>query len=188
MAPTANSQQASFLSAGVVSRALGLEPAAVRAMIETGNLPEPQRITFGSRVERVYSLEWLLLAGEQLNLRRLPGLEDTFDTQKTVHLAVRFEHPEWTLEEISKKLTALNDLWRICAVTFNPDASDVVPSLTVRRLSAGSPLDLLASIDLNGNGILGTGGVAAMFIYLVRNPTKVGWRVALGGSGSPASW
>ncbi|KGJ72232.1 hypothetical protein GY21_16745 [Cryobacterium roopkundense] len=142
-------------------------------MIESGTLPEPQWITFGSRVERVYSLEWLLLASEQLNQRRLPGMEDTFDSQNMVHLAVRFEHSDWTLDEISQKLVALNDLWKLCAATINPDQTVGLPGLTVRRLSAGSPLDLLASISLNWNGVLGTGGLAAMFIYLVRNPTKV---------------
>lgn len=68
-------KEASYLSTGVVARALGIDAAAVRSMISAGSLPQPQWITLGSTVERIYSLEWLLLAGEKVNSRRLSGLE-----------------------------------------------------------------------------------------------------------------
>jgi hypothetical protein len=173
MAPIPNPERASFLSTAVVSRALGLDPVAVRAMIENGTLPEPQWITSGSKVERVYSLEWLMLAGEQLNLRRLPGLEYLFGSGRMVHFAVRFERTDWTLDEVSRKLNALVGLWSLCARTLSPDDVADVPALNVRRLSAGSPLDLLAWADHDWGGLLGTGGVAALFIYIVKNPTKI---------------
>ena len=49
----------------------------------------------------------------------------------------------------------------------------MAPPLKVRRLSAGSPLDLLAIIQQYGNGLLGAGGVSALFMYVLKNPDKV---------------
>jgi hypothetical protein len=173
MVSTPNPEGASFLSTSVVSRALGLDANGVRAMIEIGTLPEPQWITFGSRVERIYSLEWLMLAREQLNSRRLTGLEHAFDPTAMVQFVLRFERADWTLEEITQKLVALNELWKLCARTLSSDDDVATPTLNVRRLSAGSPLDLLAWVSQNWGGIVGTGGLASLFIYVIRNPEKV---------------
>jgi hypothetical protein len=59
----------------------------MRAMIEIGTLPAPQWL--GRRRERVYSLEWLLLASEQLNARRLPGLESEPRQDQFVQFVLR---------------------------------------------------------------------------------------------------
>ena len=91
MASERDLTEISYLSTGVVSRALGLDQAAVRAMIAIGTLPQPQWMTLGSRVERVYSLEWLVLAREQLNLLVLPGLEFEIAPENTVQFALRFD-------------------------------------------------------------------------------------------------
>jgi len=40
-------------------------------MIDRGTLPEPNWMQVGSRVERIYSLEWLALASESVYLTRL---------------------------------------------------------------------------------------------------------------------
>jgi hypothetical protein len=171
-----NPKQASYLSTGVVSRALGLDQAAVRAMIEIGTLPDPQWMTVGTRVERIYSLEWLVLASEQLNVRRLSGLEFEIAPKNTVQFALRFERTNWALSDVTKKLVALGDLWNLCAITLGPNDETLPPSLHVRRLSAGSPLDLLAWVPENWPGLAGVGGVGgvvALFIYVLKNPEKV---------------
>lgn len=161
------------MSTGIVARALELEPKAVRAMVESGTLPSPQWMNLGNRRERVYSLEWLLLASEQLNARRLPGLESELKQDQFVQFALRFEQTDWSVGEVARKLDAINDLWELCARTFASESGEVAPSLKVRRLSAGSPLDLLAIIQQYGNGLLGAGGVAALFMYVLKNPDKV---------------
>jgi hypothetical protein len=77
------------MSTGVVAHALELDPKAMRAMIEIGTLPAPRWINLGRRRERVYSLEWLLLASEQLNARRLPGLESEPRQDQFVQFVLR---------------------------------------------------------------------------------------------------
>jgi hypothetical protein len=132
-----------FMSTGVVAHALELDPKAMRAMIEIGTLPAPQ--WFGRRRERVYSLEWLLLASEQLNARRLPGLESEPRQDQFVQFVLRFEQTDWGVDEVAQKLHAINNLWELCARTFVSESGEVAPPLKVRRLSAGSPLDLLGT-------------------------------------------
>lgn len=169
------SRRASFFSTGVVAKALGLDQPAVRAMIDAGTLPEPGWMNLGKRDERVYSLEWLVLANQQLNGRRLSGLELHLPTAETVQLALRFDQRSWTLSEVVKKLAALEELWDLCAETV-ADGDELVPRIQVRRLAAGSPLDLLAWISANaGNpGTLTIGAAATLFIYTLKNPDKVG--------------
>jgi hypothetical protein len=134
-----------FMSTGVVAHALELDPKAMRAMIEIGTLPAPQWINLGRRRERVYSLEWLLLASEQLNARRLPGLESEPRQDQFVQFVLRFEQTDWGVDEVAQKLHAINNLWELCARTFVSESGEVAPPLKVRRLSAGSPLDLLGT-------------------------------------------
>ena len=83
------------MSTGVVARALELDPKVVRAMVDIGSLPSPQWMNLGNRRERVYSLEWLLLASEQLNARRLPGLESELGQDQFIQFALRFEKTDW---------------------------------------------------------------------------------------------
>jgi hypothetical protein len=134
-----------FMSTGVVAHALELDTKAMRAMIEIGTLPAPQWINLGRRRERVYSLEWLLLASEQLNARRLPGLESEPRQDQFVQFVLRFEQTDWGVDEVAQKLHAINNLWELCARTFVSESGEVAPPLKVRRLSAGSPLDLLGT-------------------------------------------
>jgi hypothetical protein len=112
-------------------------------MIEIGTLPAPQWL--GRRREWVYSLEWLLLASEQLNARRLPGLESEPRQDQFVQFVLRFEQTDWGVDEVAQKLHAINNLWELCARTFVSESGEVAPPLKVRRLSAGSPLDLLGT-------------------------------------------
>jgi hypothetical protein len=127
-------------------------------------------MTLGTRVERIYSLEWLVLASEQLNVIRLSGLEFEIAPENTIQFALRFERANWTLAEITRKLVAIDALWNLCAATLGTGDEAHLPSLHVRRLSAGSPLDLLAWVSQHGVGV---GGAAALFIYVLKNPDKV---------------
>jgi hypothetical protein len=161
------------MSTGVVARALELEPKALRAMIDSGTLPQPQWMSLGNRRERVYSLEWLMLASDQLNARRLPGLESELLQEDNLQFALRFEQDNWGVGEVARKLEAIDALWELCAETFAAETGEVAPPLKVRRLSAGSPLDLLAVVEQYGEGLLGVGGVAALFVYVLKNPDKV---------------
>lgn len=173
MASNSEPEGVPFMSTGVVARALELDPKAVRAMIESGTLPVPQWMNLGHRRERVYSLEWLLLASEQLNARRLPGLESELRQDQFVQFALRFEQTDWGVGEVAHKLDAINNLWELCTRTFASESGEATPPLKVRRLSAGSPLDLLAIVEQYGNGLLGAGGAAALFIYVLKNPDKI---------------
>jgi len=170
-APTPN--QASYLSTGVVSRALGLDQAAVRAMIKSGSLPEPQWMTLGNTVERIYSLEWLVLASERVNGLRLSGLEFEISPENTVQFALRFNRNQWSLGDVARKLAAVESLWTLCARVMSTDEAVPTPELHIRRLSAGSPLDLLAWVDQDWQGLLGAGGLVGLFLYVLKNPDKV---------------
>lgn len=170
MIRTPNPKEASYLSTGVVSRALGLDQAAVRAKIEVGTLPQPQWMTLGTRVERIYSLEWLVLASEQLNVTRLSGLEFEIAPENTVRFALRFERANWTLADVATKLVAIDELWKLCASTLGPGDESQPPALHIRRLSAGSPLDLLAWVGQHG---VGFGGAVALLIFVLTNPDKL---------------
>lgn len=173
MVNTPTPQRASYLSTGVVSRALGLDQAAVRAMIKSGALPEPQWMTLGSSVERIYSLEWLVLANEKVNVRRLSGLEYEIAPPNSVQFAIRFERTNWTLADVTRKLAALEALWNLCARSLSTDDELPTPEMHVRRLSAGSPLDLLAWVGEDWRGIAGAGGLVGLFIYILKSPDKV---------------
>jgi hypothetical protein len=164
---------ASFLSTGVVSRALGIDAITVRGMISSGSLPEPQWMTTGNSVERIYSLEWLLLANEKVNNRRLTGLEYEIAPNQAIQFAFRFEQASWTLSEVSKKIAGVDALWDLCASTLSPGEDILAPAMNVRRLSAGSPLDVLAWIPENWPSVVGAGGLASFFIYAMKSPDKV---------------
>ncbi|MBD8103862.1 MULTISPECIES: hypothetical protein [Plantibacter] len=175
--------RSSFVSTSVAAKLLGLDAAVVRAMIEAGSLPEPQWLNLGRRLERIYSLEWLRLASESVDLQRLQGLELGFDPAHSVEFVLRFAKPDWTLPEIADRLAAIDDLWIVCAAALDREEGHV-PSLNVRRLSAGSPLDVFVWVGEQW-GALGTGAVAALLLYVLKNPEKVseaiprmvaGWR------------
>jgi hypothetical protein len=174
------------LSTSVVARLLGVKPDGVRAMIAAGTLPEPQWLNLGRRDERIYSLEWLALATEHLNERRLDGLEIDHWIRPVdgLQIAVRIDRPEWSTRDAGLTILALSSLWDACIRAVESDASDDLPSLTVRRLSAGSPLDLLAWVHV-GAGVAGAGGAASLFMYVLKHPERVssaiprlvaGWR------------
>ncbi|MGK9147187.1 hypothetical protein KXS11_06125 [Plantibacter flavus] len=176
-------RRVSFVSTGVAAQFLGLDSGTVRAMIETGTLPTPQWMTLGHRIERIYSIEWLRLAGEAIDVQRLAGLELGFESNESVQFVVRFNRAEWSLSDVASTLTGVNELWALCGSTLDPEAGPL-PELNVRRLSAGSPMDLYAWVQA-GWGALGTGVVAALFTYVIKNPDKVaealprmvaGWR------------
>ena len=89
-------------------------------------------MTLGAKVERIYSLEWLVLASEQLNIRRLSGLEFEIAPEDAVQFVLRFESNKWTLSEVTIKLVALEELWNLCAVALGPDDETLPPPLHVR--------------------------------------------------------
>lgn len=173
METRSSSHRPSFLSTGVVSAALGLTPDHLRAQIEIGLLPEPQWMSLGSRIERVYSLEWLILANEQINLQRLPGMESELDSSEAVQFALRFDQEMWTLEQLAQKFGALNSLWNACVEMLDTDGTAGAAPLNVRRISAGSPLDILAWVSQNWTGLLGAGGIATVFTFVLKHPSKV---------------
>lgn len=168
----------------MVSRALGLDQAAVRAMIEIGTLPQPQWMTLGTRVERIYSLEWLVLASEQLNVARLSGLEFEIAPEDTVRFALRFERANWTLADVTRKLVAIDALWNLCAATLGTGDETHLPPLHVRRLSAGSPLDLLAWVS----GGAGLGGAVALFVFVLKNPDMIAGAIPRSIAGWREGW
>jgi hypothetical protein len=173
MPVTPNPSKAAFVSTGVVSRVLGVNQETVRAMIESGRLPEPQWMSLGSRFERVYSIEWLLLASEQVNLLRLPGLEHLLGPEEGIQFALRFDQAEWTVDEISSRLSQVDALWRLCVDVVNPDKDMLAPELTVRRLSAGSPLDFFAWVgDFAGDAAV-PAAAATVMIYILRHPEEL---------------
>lgn len=152
-------------------------------MLESGSLPQPQWLNLGRRSERIYSLEWLRLASESVDLQRLQGLELGFDPAQSVEFVIRFNKADWTLTEVAERLTAVDDLWALCGSAVDPHGT-MVPSLNVRRISAGSPLDVFVWVGEQW-GALGTGAVAALLIYVLKNPERVseaiprmvaGWR------------
>lgn len=175
------------LSTSVVAQLLGVKPSGIRAMIFAGSLPEPQWLTLGRRQERIYSLEWLALASDHLNVRRLDGLEidNWIRPPNGLQLAVRIERPHWSARDVATSVLALSDLWDICMQSVEPSAEgEQLPELEVRRLSAGSPLDFLGWIHV-GAGIVTAGGAASLFMYALKHPKDVtgaiprlvaGWR------------
>lgn len=155
-------------------------------MIAAGTLPEPQWLNLGRRDERIYSLEWLALATEHLNQRRLDGLEIDHWIRPVdgLQIAVRIDRRKWSARDAGLTILALSSLWDACIRAVEPDASGDLPSLTVRRMSAGSPLDLLAWVHV-GAGVVGAGGAASLFMYILKHPERVssaiprlvaGWR------------
>jgi len=129
-------------------------------------------MALGSRVERIYSLEWLLLASDNVNDLRLSGMEYLIRPTEKVQFAIRFKKELWTVDEVSDKLGAINDLWELCARTLEPNET-AAPTLQVEKLSAGSPLDLFAWASQNWGGLIGTGGVASVLVFLLKHPAKV---------------
>jgi len=143
-------------------------------MIELETLPEPQWMSLGRKVERVYTQEWLLLAMEALRDRRLlnSDLKSPFVPEGYKQFAIRFNSSDWTLEEIVATLDATNHLWRLCNAAVGVDTDDVGP-LRVRRLSAGSPMDILVTIREFAAAAGGPAAAAAFFIWVLKNPEKV---------------
>jgi hypothetical protein len=60
-----------------------------------------------------------------------------------------------------------------CARAMSTDEVVPTPELHIRKLSAGSPLDLLAWVDQDWQGLLGAGGLVGLFLYVLKNPDKV---------------
>jgi hypothetical protein len=143
-------------------------------MIAAGTLPEPQWLHLGRRQERIYSLEWLALATDHLNVRRLDGLEidNLIRPRDGLQLAVRIDRPHWSARHAGGVVVALSDLWDSCISAVEPDTMEPLPQLEVRRLSAGSPLDLLGWIHV-GTGIVTAGGAASLFMYVLKHPQRV---------------
>jgi hypothetical protein len=175
MRTTPQPDQTALVSTGVVARILGLESNAIRAMIETETLPEPQWVSVGTRVERAYTQEWLLLALNQLRDRQLPGfrgLRSPFVPEGSLQFALRFDSEHWTLSEILQTLSATDALWRLCNIAAG-STGDGIPPFNVRRLSAGSPMDLLGTVQAVAGGLgLPTG--AAVFVWAVKNAGNIG--------------
>ena len=158
-----------FLSTGAVARLLGLKPDQVRSRVESGQLPRPQLMSMGRRTERVYSQEWVVLADEAENTRRLDGLESWLPPDNVSQFAIRFERTDWTLVDAIERLTAIDRLWRACMNALDVHPSEI-PELEVRRLSAGSPLDIL--IWIGGTGSAGFG------VWLMRTAINAPEKVA----------
>lgn len=74
---------------------------------------------------------------------------------------------------MTRKLVALEALWNLCAQTLSASDDVSPPSMNIRRLSAGSPLDLLAWASENWPGLAGAGGLVSLFIYVIKSPDKV---------------
>jgi hypothetical protein len=146
-----------FLSTGAVAHLLGLKPDQVRAKVDSGALPRPQLMSMGRRTERVYSQEWVVLADDAENTNRLEGLESWLPPDDVSQFAIRIDQTGWTLPDAIKRLNAINNLWHACMAALEVDPSEV-PELDVRRVSAGSPLDLLLWI----------GGPASVGVWLMR--------------------
>jgi hypothetical protein len=165
----------SFLSTSLVARIFGVKQDELRAMIDRGTLPEPNWMQVGSRVERIYSLEWLALASESINLRRLPGLDDNFIVPPDgVQVSIRFDRTSWDAAEIVRILRGLDALWVACIRAWEPDTHpEAVPSLVIRRMSAGSPFDVLALAKDLGPLVLGVGGAASLLRYVMKHPESV---------------
>ncbi|WP_137755282.1 hypothetical protein [Agrococcus sp. SGAir0287] len=143
-------------------------------MIDLGTLPEPQWMTLGRRIERVYSQEWVLLALDQLAERRLPGFErlrSPFVPPGVTQFVVRFDSGAWTLEELVSTLTATQRLWHLCNDAVGVPDADREP-IVVQRLQAGSPLDLLIAVS-NAAGLSTPPAAVALLIWILKNPDKV---------------
>jgi hypothetical protein len=143
-------------------------------MIEQQTLPQPQWMALGKRVERVYTQEWLLLAMDALRERHLfdSQLKSPFVPRGYEQFAIRYPSSEWTLEEIVSTLAATNRLWQLCNSAVGGD-NDELRQLPVRRLSAGSPMDILVTIQSVAHSIGGPGAAAALLIWVLKNPEKV---------------
>jgi len=157
-----------FLSTGAVARLLNLKPDEVRAMVDSGRLPLPQRMAMGRRTERVYSHEWVVLADEAVNSNRLEGLESWLPPEDVSQFVIRLDQAVWTLDEAIERLAALDALWRACMDALGVDPAEV-PELQVRRLSAGSPLDILLWIG----GGLATGAGVWLMRTAINAPEKI---------------
>ncbi|SDH29709.1 hypothetical protein [Agrococcus jejuensis] len=178
MAKTPQPDDAALLSTGIVASILGLRQDAIRGMIELGTLPEPQWMSLGRRVERVYTQEWLLLALDRERHERLEHfvqLSSPLVPRDSVQFALRFPSESWTVEEIARTLVATESLWGLCQEVLNLEAS-AAPALQVRRMSAGSPLDVLVTVANTPVPGFGLAGIAAasLFVYVVRNAEKIG--------------
>lgn len=145
--------------------------AELRAMVDRGSLPEPDWVQSGQHRERIYSLEWLALAAERVNAARLPGFdEDLIVPPDGVQITLRFDKEDWNVAEITATIAAVDSLWSACVRAAAADRWENIPPLTVRRMSAGSPLDLLMWVrDLGGVG-LGIGGAASLLRYVLKHP------------------
>jgi hypothetical protein len=165
----------SFLSTSLVAKIFGVKQDELRAMIDRGTLPEPNWMQVGSRVERIYSLEWLALASESVNLRRLPGFDDNFIVPPDgVQVSIRFDRTSWDAAEIVRILSGLDALWVACIRAWEPDIHpEAVPSLVIRRMSAGSPFDVLAWAKDLGPVVLGVGGAASLLRYVMKHPESI---------------
>jgi hypothetical protein len=163
-----------FLSTSVVARLLRLSSADVRNLIEARVLPEPDWMLVGERRERIYSLEWLALATERVNGALLPGFEEWIRPPNGAQVVVRFDKPAWELGEVSSILAGLTSLWAASYLALDPGAApDGQPPLIVRRLSAGSPLDILLWVrDAAGSGV-SVAAIATLVHFVLRHPDDV---------------
>jgi len=165
----------SFLSTSVVAKMFGVKQSELRAMIDRGTLPEPDWIRAGTQTERIYSLEWLALASERVNALRLPGFDrDLIVPPDGVQISLRFDRTTWNASEVVRIITGLDGLWAACVRALDPEVqTDDIPSLTIRRMSAGSPFDLLAWARDIGGLAIGVGGAASLLRFILKHPDSI---------------
>lgn len=165
----------SFLSTSVVAEMFGIKPAELRAMIDRGTLPEPDWIRAGTQTERIYSLEWLALASERVNALRLPGFDrDLIVPPDGVQISLRFDRTSWDAAEVVRIISGLENLWAACVRALDPEVrAEDIASLTIRRMSAGSPFDLLAWAHDIGGLALGVGGAASLLRFILKHPDSI---------------
>ncbi|TPW74514.1 hypothetical protein [Schumannella soli] len=147
--------QAALLSTGVVARILDLSQGGIRAMIDSHRLPEPQWMTQGLRVERVYTQEWLILALDRLHSDQIIApdeMQSPFVPAGWGEFVLRFDSEDWKLAEIARTLAATEALWNLCNRAVGVPPESVAP-ISVKRMSSGSPLDLLIQVGPIGAGV-----------------------------------
>lgn len=157
-----------FLSTGAVARILGRKPDEIRALIDSGYLPQPQLMSMGRRIERVYSQEWVALAEEAENSQRLDGLESWHPPEGVSQFVIRLDQTVWKLPDAVERLDAIDRLWHACMAALGVEQSEV-PVLDVRRLSAGSPLDVLVWVA----GLPVTGVAIWLMRTAINSPEKL---------------
>lgn len=164
-----------FWSTGVVAAKLKLTPAEVRDMISAGSLPEPEWVQLSGHSERVYSLEWLMLAGYQVNGRRLPGFEEELPARDTAQFALRFPKRQQTTTQVAAGLNAIDALWNACSHAVAGSVNALIPSLQVRRMTVSAHTDVLVWVDdsTSKQGRLAVGAAASVFVYVLRFPDRV---------------